>query len=350
MTQTEARKILFVQCFTTPDGIAPRERAFADVLVQYGHRIAMFGMTKRGEKEETVNGVYRRLFQVDDPAADNSQKISSGLLDAAVEYAPDVVIFKSIGFKIIDEVVERIPDAVYGMILGGGMKSSQINLMDFFLTEYAGQISQLRKRASLKAKYLDVMPKLILWPLVEKYRGLERECDICVVGSFIARKNQVALVPLFDDVSITFTGEGATLPDIMKLANDRPNIHFLGRVPHNEVFHVMSRSKLLVHPSKWEGVPRVSAEAFACGTPMIALRSTLGRTYADAPFVHLVDDDSEIRGAVLEILGDQERLNRMSQEARRYAMEVHGPHRMKEIAENVNPLFSMHVSEAQTSG
>jgi glycosyltransferase involved in cell wall biosynthesis len=340
-------KTLFVQCFATPGGIAPRERAFARMLASLGHSVTMYGMSKRGESDDGTgeeDDVNVHIFQVDDCSLDQAYLSSTALLDAVHQLRPEVVIFKSIGYRIIDDVKEAASNAIFGTILGGGLKSAQINYMDFFLTEYQAQIEFLKNRSLLRSPFLSVMPKLVIWPVVEANSGGPREFDVCVVGAFIPRKNLAALAPLFDDVSLAFIGEGPTLPEIKELAGERPNIHFLGRLPHEDVFGVMSRSKLLVHPSKWEGVPRVSAEAFACGTPMVALRATLGKAYAETPFVILVEDETEIRESVQSLLEDQSRLAELSRQAVEYARAVHGPQRMDEIARALDRFLATRLT------
>ncbi|WP_458094709.1 glycosyltransferase family 4 protein [Roseomonas sp. WA12] len=325
-------KVLFVQCFVTNRETAPREQAFARVLRDLGYPLSMFTMTRGKPDTRTVDDILMQTFRVDDRTAPKHMQFSSDLVEAAREYAPDVVVFKNIGFAIIDQLAAVLPPTVvYGTILGGGLKSKQINLMDMFFVEYKAQIGLLEDRPKLKEPLLQLMPKLVFWSLIEKVGRPERIYDVCVVGSFNPRKNQKALIPLFDDVSIAFAGNGSTLEEIQAAAAGRPNVHFLGRVAHEDVFPVMCQSKLLVHPSFWEGVPRVSAEAFACGTPMVALRSTLGKAYANESFVQLVDDDSEIRDAVLAILNDPARLAEMSRAAREYAETVHGPNRIQEM-------------------
>jgi glycosyltransferase involved in cell wall biosynthesis len=45
-------------------------------------------------------------------------------------------------------------------------------------------------------------------------------------------------------------------------------------VPHQDVLEIMRGAKAVIIPSLWdEGYPLVAAEAFACGTPVIATRT-----------------------------------------------------------------------------
>jgi glycosyltransferase involved in cell wall biosynthesis len=334
-------RILFVQCFATAGGLAPREAEFARRLASHGHEVKAFTLTKRGTKRHLIGDVEVVNFKVNDPDAPKSEHTSSALVYEARQFDPDLVIFKNIGFRVLDDVCDAMPrPTIFGNIIGGGLKSKQINRMHFFLVEHPGQIDFLRKRDRFSSALLEVMPKFILWEKVGNRPPELRKYDVCVAGSFNPRKNQMALAPLFDDVSIIFVGDGPELSAVQERAGGRPNLRFLGRIPHEEVFDVMSNSRLLVHPSSWEGVPRVSAEAFACGTPMVALRRTLGNAYGGSEFVVLIDDVSTLKQVTLDLLRDPQRLHAMSQMAREFAEHTHGAGRLEEIVEKVNWILS----------
>lgn len=334
-------RALFIQCFVTNRETAPREKAFAHLLRDMGYTVELFTQTRRGRKSSTFDGMPLHQFDVDDKTLARGKQYSSAMGAAAVAYKPDVVFFKNIEMESCRKVMQALPpQTVYGGILGGRMNMRSVMGMDMMFVEYRRQIDQLRAVPKLEGILVELMPKLILWPDIETCGQPERDVDVCVVGSFSTRKNQEALIPLFDDTSISFAGQGGTLPLIAAAAAGRPHIRFLGQLKHQDVFRLMLRSKLLVHPSRWEGVPRVSVEAFACGTPMVAMRSTLGDAYGGQPFVALVDDESEIRDTVLSILRDPPRLAEMSREAKEHALKVHGPNRLSEIAAAVDVFLA----------
>ena len=331
-------RILFVQCFATagrPE-VAPRERALASLLLEMGHTVKMLGISRHKVADVAPGPLDMTVFRVDDKSVGKANYSSAALVRQAAEFKPDVVIFKNNEFDVCRQVQEALPlDTVLGMVVGGRFVMRNTGNMDMGFVEHEGQLPAFRKRVEIGRMIVEVMPKLVLWPVVEESFSAVRDVDVCVVGSFNERKNPQALIPLFGDVSISFAGGGQPGPELIEAAAGKPDVKFLGPLAHHDVFRLMCRSKLLVHPSRWEGVPRVSAEAFACGTPMVALRSTLGAAYGNAPFVALVEQDTEIRDTVQAILRDPARLAAMSAAAREFALRVHGPHRLEEVARRI---------------
>jgi glycosyltransferase involved in cell wall biosynthesis len=78
------------------------------------------------------------------------------------------------------------------------------------------------------------------------------------------------------DVPLKVVGDGPMREEVRAAAGERPggvNVEALGRRSRGEVFELMRRARFLVFPSEWyEGFPLTIAEAFACGTPVLASR------------------------------------------------------------------------------
>lgn len=77
------------------------------------------------------------------------------------------------------------------------------------------------------------------------------------------------------DISLKIAGDGELAPMVRDAAATDPRIHFVGRLPQDQIFDLMGQASALIFPSVWyEGLPKTIIESFARGTPVIA--SNLG--------------------------------------------------------------------------
>jgi len=87
-------------------------------------------------------------------------------------------------------------------------------------------------------------------PLLESLKNMDRNIEVMIYGDG----------PLKNELNRTI--QGNNLNDHVKLK---------GRIPsHDIVAFVLNNFKLLVLPSKFEGLPTIILEAMACGTPVLA--------------------------------------------------------------------------------
>ncbi len=138
------------------------------------------------------------------------------------------------------------------------------------------------------------------------------------------RKHQQALLQ-FTDRRMVLVGGGPLMVETRQAARRariRANIHFAGPVEHAEVFGYLKRSKVMVHTSLGDGLPRAAIEAMACGLPVVAYRDTIaGGIPPEAGF--LVSERGLAHAARL-LLDDDELRRRMGAAARRHVERHHG--------------------------
>jgi glycosyltransferase involved in cell wall biosynthesis len=108
----------------------------------------------------------------------------------------------------------------------------------------------------------------------------ERDVDLLAVGSLIPLKNYSLFVKLVEKIvqnnpgiKCILTGTGPEELSLKQLAIEKgleKNINFTGILDRSEIFKLMQRSKIFIHPSKFEGSGYVFAEALANGMNIIS--------------------------------------------------------------------------------
>ena len=122
---------------------------------------------------------------------------------------------------------------------------------------------------------------IIHWGVDDQPESIfERDIDLLAAGSLIPLKNYSLFVKLVYEITkinpdikckLVGTGpESAILKSMAKKKGIEKNIEFTGLLSRTEIFKLMKRSKILVHPSKFEGSGFVFAEALANGMNIVS--------------------------------------------------------------------------------
>lgn len=108
----------------------------------------------------------------------------------------------------------------------------------------------------------------------------ERDIDLLGVGSLIPLKNYSLFISTVEEiVKITpelkckLVGAGPEVSNLKSIVHAKglnKNIEFTGLLSRREIFGLMQKSKILVHPSKFEGSGFVFAEALANGMNLVS--------------------------------------------------------------------------------
>lgn len=149
---------------------------------------------------------------------------------------------------------------------------------------------------------------------------------VVYVGRLLEGKGSQTLVAAWRSlptVKLKIIGEGALRPQLEAMARaERLNIEFEGMQSRAAVMHAIGSADLLVMPSEcYEAFGLVIAEAFACGTPVLASKigsmdelveeGVTGRKFT-------AGDPLDLARGVREMLADQVGLRRMRVNARAY--------------------------------
>jgi glycosyltransferase involved in cell wall biosynthesis len=107
----------------------------------------------------------------------------------------------------------------------------------------------------------------------------KRDIDIIGVGALIPLKNYTLFIDLvnslkadFPSIKACIIGKGElekTLKEKIISEGLQNNLQLEGEISHKEVFHYLSRSKIFLHTSTYEGQSTVISEALACGLNVV---------------------------------------------------------------------------------
>ncbi|GAA3255645.1 glycosyltransferase family 4 protein [Nonomuraea helvata] len=106
-----------------------------------------------------------------------------------------------------------------------------------------------------------------------------RPIHTAMVGNLLPVKNHATVLRAWPHVlgrvpgaRLVVLGEGPERPRLQRLINDlgiEDHVELRGSVPRDEVVHTFRQTRLAVHPSWSEGLPRAVLEAMSCGLPVL---------------------------------------------------------------------------------
>jgi glycosyltransferase involved in cell wall biosynthesis len=179
---------------------------------------------------------------------------------------------------------------------------------------------------------LDVAPAPPPWPT--DAGGAPRRPVVGFVGRIEPRKGPLDLVraapairAAIPDARIVLVGDDPydSAPDYARQVRESTDVEHIPWVPDGAA--VMRHLDVLVAPSRQEPFGTVLAEAMAAGTPVVATRvGGLAEVVADGVTGRLVTPGrpDELAAAVLEVLGDRERMGAAAlQRAQRFGADAY---------------------------
>jgi glycosyltransferase involved in cell wall biosynthesis len=160
-----------------------------------------------------------------------------------------------------------------------------------------------------------VRPRFVVPPGVDErsFDPLDKEKDIELlgVGSLIPLKQYEIFIEVIAEiknqmpgVKAMIAGKGPERERLESLINKlelQNNVTLVGELPYPEVLQLMQRSKLLLHPSSYEGFGCVCVEALYAGAHVISFCKPMN---IDIPHWHIVKNKEEMFIEALKLLKD----------------------------------------------
>lgn len=312
----------------------------AKALCKLGHDARLFRMWGGGiVKSEIFDGIVPvSYYPADNPKDEIHVQISTRLADDVRSERPDIVLLKGMDYDVTEFLIRRLElsHTRIGFIVGGVAVHSVLQYADFVLTESQRQSHEITDFLGVPVS-VKLLSKYVNWELADQLYATSTEpkkFDIVNVGFFEERKNQIQLKPFFGKYRVAIVGHGPTLASVEQAAEGYGDVTFFGDMPNDEALRIISQSRLMVHTSLWEGVPRAIIESLTCGTPVVAFDFAIQGDLGETPAVRLVSREN-FEPTVRELLDDLPGLDALSKEARRFALETHGAQKLEEAARQI---------------
>jgi hypothetical protein len=227
----------------------------------------------------------------------------------------DILIIKGLGTELGRVLAGRHGGRLV-VICGGLISTVEALQADYILVE---DVAQALWFATLyPQESIQYLPKYVPSNFAERDDRIQKY-DIIVVSEFRGYKNMSILRKFEDlDFRILVVGDGPLKQGIEASISKRARcqFNFAGSVSRDEVAELMKSSKVLLHPSKSEGFPRVVAEALVSGIPVVARSEVVGW-----PLLHEISglvakDDQDLVACCVRLLDDPDLLEKLGSNAR----------------------------------
>ena len=163
------------------------------------------------------------------------------------------------------------------------------------------------------------------------FKQIQKEDDIFRVifaGSLSLRKGVHYLLKAFSELGL----KNAELVLIGSVSNEIKSFmekykryyHYIGKVPHLELYRYLSQGSIFVLPSIEEGLANVIPQAMACGLPVICTTNTGGADIIrdeKEGFIIPIRDVEALKAKILYLYENEDKRKFMSEEALKRAKE-----------------------------
>lgn len=158
-----------------------------------------------------------------------------------------------------------------------------------------------------------IRPEKVIPPGMETWANCigPRDIDLLAVGSLIPLKRFELFLEAvtrikkeLPAIKAVLVGDGPEYDSLKSMANDfglSDTVSLIGAVGHDEVLGMMARTRVLLHPSEYEGYSGVCQEALSVGAHVVSFCRAMNE---DVRQWHIVQTIKEMVAKVIAILKD----------------------------------------------
>jgi len=198
-------------------------------------------------------------------------------------------------------------------LMGQDVKSSN-RYLNWLINENIKFIALSNNQADLFLKLTNKnVSEIIHWGIDDQQIShTERDIDLLGVGSLIPLKNYSLFIRTVEEIvkttpelkcKLVGTGpEASRLKSIVDAKGLNKNIELTGLISRKEIFELMQRSKILIHPSKFEGFGFVFVEALVHGMHIVSFEVGIAK---ENPKWTIAKDEQEFIEITKKLMGQE---------------------------------------------
>jgi glycosyltransferase involved in cell wall biosynthesis len=325
-----------------------RDKWMPGIAASMGHEVELWAVDQISSTHYCTMpgfGAFTiRLFEKTSGGSKSKFHYSDHLVEFARSYEPDLCILKGVdggaGIRLFENYL-RSEKRRTAWVIGGKAYNRYIQQASavFYETEHQrrmllnpawrfwrrtpdpGRLIRLAK--SVDTEHFRPMPEV------------KKEWDIIAVCRLSPIKNPEAVCKLSNVAKVAIAGTG---PLENRLRTGYPNVVWLGQVPNSRLPDLLNRARVLVHPGLREFYPRVLTEAAACGIPCVAFANAIAPDVLP-PETGIRVGQNVLQDEVLQLLQQPDRLNRMGEAGRTYAVSTVGRYAARPALEELFNLL-----------
>lgn len=165
--------------------------------------------------------------------------------------------------------------------------------------------------------------------MAKRKLGWSDNFSVFFIGRLVEEKGILPLLKaipkLPKEVNLYIAGDGPLKEEIEKVAKDYSNLKFLGKIDNTKTPLYFSAADIVIVPSYEETLGRVSMEALACETPVVASSAGGIREVVDETVGILIDEvnPSLIASGIIKLYKDKNLYGKLKKNSREHIQRLY---------------------------